>query len=129
MHPDVQPYIRFTGRARLEKSVNSLLGFVEGIAIDGRITQGEVAMLNAWLAEHEHLKTCWPYDEVEGITTKVMSDQRIDESEHRLLVAFFSEFLAMLDERTVVAPLIAEGESLAIGALCSVMPNIRFPGS
>jgi hypothetical protein len=213
MHPDVKPYYAFSSKARLEKSINSLLGFVEGIAIDGRVTAGEVAMLNAWLedhrdvahrhpyaelvpvvksavtdgildpeeraditwlcerlrsveffdmvtadlqrlhavvgsiaadgkvcedelrglsdwlGEHEHLKTCWPYDEIESITTKVMSDQRIDETEHRQLMGFFSEFLAMLDERTIVAPLIAEGESPALGALCSVMPNIHFTGS
>ena len=37
MHPDHRPYLKFTSRSRLEKSVNSLLGLVEGIAIDGSI--------------------------------------------------------------------------------------------
>lgn len=51
MHPDHLKYARFTSRARIEKSVNSLLGLVEGIAIDSSINQSEISFLNFWLAE------------------------------------------------------------------------------
>lgn len=53
MHPDNRPYFRFTGRGRLEKSINSLLGLLEGIAIVGKVTPGEVSMLRMWLEDHQ----------------------------------------------------------------------------
>lgn len=213
MHPDHRPYFHFTGKSRFEKSVNSLLGLLEGIAIDGKVTSGEIAILrlwiadhadvaerhpyrelipplaaavsdgilapeeredltwlcerlcstaffdmvtadlqrlhavvgaiaadgqisteelrglSAWLSEHEHLKTCWPYDEIESLTTKVLSDGRIDADEHILLLHFFTEFLAVLDERTIVRPVVFDGPEKTIGALCSVAPAVTFPGS
>ena len=173
MTSDIRSYFRFTGKARVEKSVNSLLGLLEGIAIDGTITSGEIALLRIWLADHQdvaerhpfselipvvveaisdgvldaeerkdltwlcerlqsaeffdkvtadvqrlhaivgaiafdgvisveelrglsewltqhdHLKTCWPYDEIEAMTTSVLIDGRIDEAEHTMLKEFF----------------------------------------
>jgi NAD-dependent DNA ligase len=212
MHPDNRPYFRFSGRGRLEKSINSLLGLLEGIAIDGVVTQGEVSMLRIWLedhqdvaqrhpfnelvpavaaavadgvlddeerqdllwlcerlrsteffdmvtadmqrlhalvggiaadgeitveemrglsdwlAEHEHLKTCWPYDEIETLSFKVLGDGRIDADEQKMLLAFFTEFLAVLDERTIVDP-VAFGPEKTLGALCAVAPEVTFNGS
>lgn len=212
-HADTRPYFRFTGKGRLEKSINSLLGLLEGIAIDGEVNMSEVALLkiwledhhevrdrhpfselipaiegavcdgvidaeeradltwlcerlrsteffdmvtadlqrlhalvggiaadgivteaelrglSTWLNDHEHLKTCWPYDEIESLTTQVRADGRIDEAEQKLLRHFFSEFLAVLDERTIVSPLIHEKADLQIGALCAITPEIKFPGS
>lgn len=211
MDSDLRTYFRFTGRGRLEKSINTLLGLLEGIAIDGQVTPGEVAMLRMWLAdhqdvekrhpfselipalanavadgvldreeredltwlcqrlkstafcdmvtadlqrlhalvggiaadgsitaeemrglsdwlsEHEHLRTCWPYDEIETLTTKVLADGHIDEVEHRMLLDFFTEFLAVLDERTIVRPAVFDGAEQTIGALCSVAPQVTFP--
>jgi hypothetical protein len=213
MDSEIRTYFRFTGKSRLDKSINSLLGLLEGIAIDGHVTPGEVGMLRMWLAdhldvanrhpftelvpavasavsdgmldpeeradltwlcerlrstefydmitadlqrlhalvggiasdgtitsdeirglsdwltEHEHLKTCWPYDEVEALTTKVLSDGRIDETEHRMLLDFFIEFLSVLDERTIVRPVAFDGPDKTIGALCSVDPTVTFPSS
>lgn len=213
MHPDLQSYFKFTGKSRLDKSVNSLLGLLEGIAVDGQITPGEVAVLrmwladhadvahkhpfdeltaavaaavrdgmleederqdltwlceklrstefydmvtadlqrlhamvggiaadgeisvdemrglSEWLAEHEHLKTCWPYDEIEALTTKVLADRRIDGTEHRLLMEFFTEFLALLDERTLVRPILVEEAGKPISALCAVAPSVSFSGT
>lgn len=210
MHPDHRPYHRFTGKARLEQAVNSLLGLVEGISIDGAINASEIGTLKLWLVdhqdvadrhpfselvprvasaladgvldpeeredikwlcerlrsteffdmvtadlqrlhtivggiasdgvvtveelrglsewigEHDHLRTCWPYDEIASLTTKVLADGHIDEGEHKLLLGFFSEFMALLDERTIVRPLAFAGPEQRIGALCAVMPEIRF---
>lgn len=210
MHPDNQEYLPFTSRARLEKSINSLLGIIEGITIDsvinpaevnflklwleehwelrsrhpyselvpvvqqaladrvltqdehqdivwlcgrlrstkffdqttadlqrlhavlggvvsdGRITEDELRGLSAWLQEHEHLKTCWPYDEVDSLILSVMKDRQIDEQEHAVLRAFFSEFVAVLDDRTIVSPPVKEAGSIL--GLCSACPEIVFDG-
>lgn len=210
-HSDIHAYFHFTGRGRFDKSINSLLGLLEGIAIDGKITAGEIAILRMWLTdhqdvatrhpyselipvvatavadgvldsderedllwlcrrlkssefydmvtadlqrlhalvggiasdgsitteemrglsdwltEHEHLRTCWPYDEIATLTTKVLDDGRIDEAEHKMLLDFFSEFLALLDERTIVRPAVFDGPGSTIGALCAVTPEVTFP--
>jgi NAD-dependent DNA ligase len=211
MHPDHIEYMKFTSRARIEKSINSLLGIVEGIAIDvsinpsevtflnlwledhvdvrdrhpytelmpvvqealadgvlthdehedivwlcerlrstefydkttadlqrlhailggivsdGRITESELRGLSSWLQNHDHLKTCWPFDEIESLILGVMKDQRIDEQEHAILKNFFSEFVAVRDDRTIVSPVVLENANV-IG-LCAVCPEIEFTGS
>lgn len=211
MHIDRREYFKFTARSRLEKSVNSLLGLIEGIAVDGSINDSEVGFLNlwldehrevknrhpfnellpvieraisdgvltdeerqdilwlcerlrstdfydattadiqrlhailggiaadgviseeelkglsAWLAEHEHLRACWPYDEVDSLLAAVLSDKKIDQQEQKMLMAFFSEFVAILDDRTITNPHLSEGTSVV--GLCAVCPDITFSGA
>jgi len=211
MHPDHREYFKFTGRSRLDKAINSLVGLVEGVAIDGSInpdeigflsmwlrenadlrnrhplnelmpvveeavadgiftdderqdvlwlceklrsteyfdattadiqrlhalmagitadgviTEAELRGLSDWLAEHDQLKACWPYDEVDSLVTTVLADGRIDASEHKLLQNFFSEFVSVTDNRTIVSPKIAEGVSIV--GLCAVCPEVSFEGT
>lgn len=211
MHPDHLKYAKFTSRAQLEKSVNSLFGIIEGISIDGAINSSEYGFLRLWLSEHaelqdrhpfnelvpvvqaamadgvltqeerediiwlcerlrsaeyydkttadlqrlhailggivadghiseeelrglsswledhDHLRTCWPYDEIGSLITAVLADKKIDEHEHKMLKDFFSEFIAVLDGRTIVSPSISEGATLV--GLCAVCPEIEFDGS
>lgn len=208
MHPDHQGYVKFTTRARLEKSVNSLLGLVEGIVIDSSVNPSEISFLNLWLSEHsdvcdrhpynelipvvetavadgvltedehddiiwlcerlrsteyfdkttadlqrlhamlggivsdgqvtedelrglsswlqdhEHLKTCWPYDEIDSLIVGVMKDKRIDPEEQALLKGFFAEFIGVLDDRTITSPVISQGSTIV--GLCAVCPEIEF---
>jgi NAD-dependent DNA ligase len=209
MDAEYLSYAQFMGKARLDKAINSLLGLVEGVAIDGHISSAEVGFfrlwlqdqqpyrnkhpftelvplveqavadgvideeeredikwlceqlrseryfdattadlqrlhavmggivadgvvsdeelrgLRAWLSEHEHLRACWPYDEVDSLITAVLRDKRIDEKEQTLLKAFFSEFVAVLDDRAISQPLVNVGHSLV--GLCAVCPEIVFP--
>ena len=210
MNADYLPYFRLTGPGRLEKSINSLIGLVEGIAIDGVVNEAEVSFikmwlqenaelrnhhpftelmpvideamadgqltneerlnilwlceklrstdffnaatadmqrlhglmagiagdgeineaelngLSVWLAEHAHLRTCWPYDEVDSLITSVLRDGRIDESERTQLHNFFGEFVALADNRTIVSPQLIQGGSFL--GLCAVCPEVSFEG-
>jgi NAD-dependent DNA ligase len=211
MHPDHLEYARFTSKARIEKSINSLLGIVEGIIIDSSINSSEVVFLNlwldehsdvrnrhpynelvpiiqealadgvltaeehddivwlceklrsieyfdevtadlqrlhgilgsvaadgvvseselrglsAWLNQHEHLRTCWPFDEVGSLVTSVLADKTIDADEQVLLRGFFSEFTPLLDDRTITSPKALEHGSIV--GVCAVCPEIEFEGS
>lgn len=211
MHQDFRSYFHFTGRSQLDKSINSLVGIVEGIAIDqeinarevqflhdwvsehqelqnchpynelmpvvhaalddgvltmderddilwlcqqltstayydkvtadlqrlhallgailadGVVTEAELQGLSAWLADHEHLKTCWPYDEVDSLVVSVMADKKIDAEEQKMLRSFFSEFISFLDNKTIVSPRLEESGSIA--GLCAVCPEINFDGT
>ncbi|TDU26470.1 hypothetical protein DFR24_3496 [Panacagrimonas perspica] len=102
--------------------IQRLHAVLGGIAADTRIDEAELRGLSLWLDEHDYLKSCWPYDEVESVVTQVMRDGRIDADEHRMLTQFFSEFTAKLDDRTITAPLITDGQK--ISGLCAVCPDI-----
>lgn len=211
MHSDHKPYLRFTGPQRLERTINTLVGLIEGITLDGCITTEEVALLQSWfnenqilrnrhpytelmplvesaledgvltederddilwlcrkvvsqeyfdgvttdlqrlhallagvladgvitkeelrglmdwLADHEHLKTCWPYDEVDSIVSSVLADGKVDVAEEAILKDFFAEFLALLDNRTIVSPPVFEGG--AVRGLCAASPEITIEGA
>jgi hypothetical protein len=209
-HPEHREYLKFSGRSRLDKATNSLVGLIEGIASDGKITIGELAFLDLWLqenvdlrnrhpynelmpiveealrdgvlsdeeradiifvceklrsteyfdavtadmqrlhgflagvmadgivtepelrtlsdwiADHDHLKSLWPYDEVESVISTVLRDGKIDGDEQKMLQAFFSEFLALLDNRTITTPQMLEGVTLT--GVCAMCPDISFEG-
>lgn len=213
MHPDHHDYFHFTGKARLDKAINSLLGVVEGIAIDAKINSTELAFLHdwvdaqrelahrhpfnelvpvvenalrdgvlteeekadilwlcerltrgnagyydavtgdlqrlhallagiaadaaissaeltglsAWLDTHTHMRTCWPYDEVDALVTSVLADKKIDLDEHTQLLHFFSEFGQIAGHKTLSQTLTGEGAT--VKGLCAVAPEISFNGS
>lgn len=104
-----------------------LHAIVGGISADGIITEDELRGLSDWLYDHNHLRTCWPYDEIASLITGVMSDGEIDRDEHKMLMGYFSEFVAVLDDKTIVSPPISEGGTIV--GLCAICPNICIKDS
>ncbi len=104
-----------------------LHAIVGGVAADGEVNEAELRELTNWLQEHEHLKTCWPYDEIDTLVTNVLRDGKIDDEEHAVLKSYFSEFVHKRDDRTITSPAIKEGQSIT--GLCAVCPEIVFKGS
>jgi hypothetical protein len=213
MHPDHAPYFHLAGKARLDKAINSLLGIVEGIAIDAKInakelkylhdwidaqrsvahrhpfnelvpvvenalhdgvltveekadilwlcerlsgdkaqyfdaitgdlqrlhallagvaadaviSPDEVSGLSQWLEQHEQMRTCWPYDEVDALVTAALRDRKIDREEHEQLLHFFSEFGQLGSSKALSQNLV--GDSPTVKGLCAVAPSITFRGS
>jgi hypothetical protein len=107
--------------------IQCLHGIMAGIVSDGIITQSEIEGLSNWAYEHEHLRGCWPYDEVCSLITAVMADKRIDESEHQLLKSFFGGFAGMEASSAIGQPMALVGSS--IKGLCAVCPEIAFQNS
>lgn len=107
--------------------MQKLHAVLAAIASDGVITVDELRGLSSWLQGHEHLKHCWPYDEIESLILGVLKDKVIDQDEHKLLLEFFSEFVAIMDNKTIVNPIMHEN-SLVTG-VCSVCPEITIDGS
>lgn len=104
-----------------------LHGILGGIAADGLVTKEELEGLREWVDSHEHLRTLWPFDEVDSLITAVLQDGKVDDNEHRVLRAFFGEFLAVLDNRTITDPVVTlDGGMLGVCAMC---PEIVFEGS
>ncbi len=103
-----------------------LQGILGGIIADGKVEKVELIALTEWMNEHEHLRTCWPYDELETLLAAVLQDGVIDESEHNLLLQFFGEFTDNGSRRTVTLPEIEEPN--AWRGVCAVCPEINFDG-
>lgn len=112
---------------RTTRDLQRLHAVVGGIAADGIITDDELNGLSEWLSEHSHLASCWPYDEIYSLVLAVKADGKIDDSEQKLLVSFFTEFLAVCDDNTLTSAPIFEGGNI-IG-LCAVCPEIEFEDS
>ena len=104
-----------------------LHALVAGIAADGVISEDELRGLSAWLVEREHLRRCWPYDEIDGLVTGALADGKVDPREQQILLAFFSEFLATGEQKVVASPLMRAAASLQ--GVCASCPDIRFTDS
>jgi len=111
----------------VSSDIRRLHGILGGIAADGKILDKELKGLREWLSDHEDLKTCWPYDEIDSLITSVMADKKIDAKEHKLLLHWFSEFVQRADERVVASPPIEINGTIT--GLCAVTPDIKFKGS
>lgn len=129
---EVQDILWLCGKMRTEDTfydditsdIQRLHAIVAAIAADSVITMEELDTLSDWIEEHKHLRTCWPYDEIESLILQVQKDKLIDAQEHALLMAFFSEFGSIREHRSVSANVDAS-PSLITG-LCSVCPQVMF---
>jgi hypothetical protein len=103
-----------------------LHGLLAGIIADGVVTEDELRGLSRWIGDHDHLKTLWPYDELESVVSAVLKDGVIDKDEQTMLREFFSEFVALFDDQTITAPPMLEGSTLV--GVCAMCPEIAFDG-
>jgi NAD-dependent DNA ligase len=103
--------------------LHAILG---GIASDAAISRDELSHLQTWLESHEHLRTCWPYDEVSSMITGVLADGKIDSAESELLRVFFGEFVTVAEHKAIDSSLVRVPAHS--GGVCSACPVIQFAG-
>lgn len=100
-----------------------LQGLMGGIVADDIISKSELTQLQAWMDQREHLKTCWPYDELESLILAVLADGSINDDEHRQLLAFFADFVNYPGAKSVDVPNIA---TATVRGVCATCPEIAF---
>ncbi len=105
-----------------------LHGILGGILADGVVTERELRGLSAWLDAHDHLRKCWPYDEVNAIVSAVMADGQIDSDEQIALQKFFGEFVDKVGEGSGDANARADEEGTLAGVY-AVSPQITVADS
>jgi hypothetical protein len=105
----------------LTSEVQRLHGVLAGVAADGIITHEELTRLRGWLAAHNHLRTMWPFDEIDTIVTAVLLDGCIDEQEHSALLSFCGQFTGTGSGQAV-------GKSMVLSGVCATDPEILFHG-
>ena len=74
-------FTHLTGAAGLEKAINSLLGILQGIAIDGLINEAEIAFLADWCKGHSDVQHRHPFNELVPAVLNAIEDEAISESE------------------------------------------------
>jgi hypothetical protein len=103
-----------------------LHGVLGGITADALITPEELKGLREWLDDHDHMKSLWPYDEVDALVTTVMADGRVTPEEHELLGRYFSEFVGAEGRSAIEdAPFAQDGR---IDGVCASCPEVTFEG-
>jgi hypothetical protein len=102
-----------------------LHGILAGIGADSVVNEEEVRGLRDWMEGVENLKGTWPYDEVDSVVTHVLSDGRIDENEHKFLIAFTQDFLRSTNGLVLESPY---EEDLIRHGICAVQPDVSFQG-
>jgi BRCA1 C Terminus (BRCT) domain len=80
-HEDHSQYRTFCEQQILEKSVNTLIGIVEGITADRETTAEEIDLLNEWMVTHSPYERLHPFNEFFPLLSRVLEDGILDESE------------------------------------------------
>lgn len=109
------------------RAIQELHGMLHGIIADLTINREELDGLQDWIEANRPLRSVWPVTEIETVVVKVLSDHRIDEAEHRLMLHYFSQFTNLSINSTLkreMPPLLAT--ELTIGGVCAVDPEITF---
>lgn len=86
MHNNHKSYFHHTSKSRLDKTVNTLLGIIEGIAIDARINAREIEFLHEWVNEHQRVRKQHPFDELVPVVEEALEDGILSEDEHQDIV-------------------------------------------
>ncbi len=108
----------------VSSDMQRLHGLLRGISADGEITKEELDGLQQWMDKHSHLRTCWPYDELESLLIAVLRDGKIDSAEHETLLRFFSEFSYHPGQRSLT--LREQENGLLISGVCATCPEVVF---
>jgi len=110
---------------KIASEMQLLQGLLAGIAADDVITEEELDGIRKWLSDHEYLGASWPFDEIDKLITNVMTDGRIDEDEHTVLLNYCSQFLNGPTGDVIDLP---NDNELLLSGVCSSAPEVIFRG-
>jgi NAD-dependent DNA ligase len=75
----------------ITRSLNQLMGIVNGVLCDGQLHDSEVHFLSTWLQENEQLKSVYPANIIYRLIREALSDGVLTEDEKRHLLKSLSE--------------------------------------
>ena len=100
-----------------------LHGILGGIISDNIIDKKELDGLRLWLDDHEHLKSCWPFDDIDALVSSVLEDGKIDEEEHEMMLSFFGEFFKFSNQAVAMTSV---KHSDTVSGICAVNPEVSL---
>ena len=75
----------------ITRSLNQLMGIVNGVLCDGQLHDSEVHFLSTWLQENEQLKSVYPANIIYRLIREALSDGVLTEDEKGHLLKSLSE--------------------------------------
>lgn len=102
-------------------------GVLAGVIADTVISKAELEALRDWMEDHPHLLCRWPFDEVGSLIHDVLLDGVVTPAEHKTLLSFFANFLAIGDDVTITSPYAAY-PNIGLAGVCAVAPDIQLQG-
>jgi len=84
------PHMR-TADLHLQRSTETLLGYLQGIACDDHLSDLEIANLQGWLETHHALRQHYPFDEITVRVESILQDSVIDEEERADLLEWCAD--------------------------------------
>ncbi|MCG8313415.1 MAG: hypothetical protein MI976_09375 [Pseudomonadales bacterium] len=109
---------------RVAASLQEMHGVLAGILLDGEVKEEEVFGLRKWLDRNRHLRSIWPYDEVDSLLESVLEDGEVSEEEVYLLQNFFSSFLGVTSDENVSDA--DDDVPFSLTGICAAGPDIEF---
>ena len=76
---DSGSYMRFTGPQRLHKAVSTLVGLLEGVALDGTVNEAEASAIIEWVSAYEEFAAKHPFSEILPPLLECLSRAQLDE--------------------------------------------------
>lgn len=113
--------------------IQRLQGILHGIVTDHNISKSELDALSDWIDSHDHLKGVYPYDEIESLVVSVLRDGIIHAKEHKVLTAFFEDFIqfslaTQVRRKSEKAKLGVSDEPIKLSGIFALCPEISFEG-
>lgn len=106
----------------LTSDIQRLQGILQGLLADGQITDEEIRKLSDWISENEHLKGCYPFDEIDTLLTTILSDGKIEDEERLQLKSFLEDFIVVGGvKHEKICPRL-----LTLPGICAMCPEIIF---
>lgn len=72
---------QFASEKEVEAALNTLIGVMQGLDLDGHIESDEVEGLNGWVTLYQPFKDVHPFNELLPILEKALADGRVDKYE------------------------------------------------
>lgn len=107
---------------QLTSDIQRLHGILHGVLADGVLADEELRKLSDWVVDNEHLKGCYPFDEIDSLLTSILADGKIEEKERLQLKTFLDDFVivgGVPHDKTGT-------RHLAVSGVCAMCPEIIF---
>ncbi len=90
---ELRDYRRFMKKEEMHKSLNSLIGILEGIIADEHISESEKHELNNWYSLHEYLLNTYPFSEIFPAIRLAFQDNILDIEEAKGILWLCQKFV------------------------------------
>ena len=108
--------------------LQTLQGLFHGALSDGELSDTEIRAIDKWVANHSHLESYYPYDEIKALLLQVLADQVITDDERNTLTVFMKQFVDISDPE-IEAKLNKVESTTTVSTIYTFEPNILFaPG-